>query len=202
MRLRTGNIPARCVSRRSSRPSRCSPPALRTPVPVPVPPPPTAWSSRYLARRGLPSVAAAVFVDGTLVYEAARGTRRAGESVPVSLRDPYHIGSDTKAMTAVLAGMLVDEGKMRWETTVADLLGPEAVRACARGNQARRAAVAHRRHARDAPARRVARVFRRGSARRGGTGPPRRGVPGIEAALKLAGRHPGTRTSATWWRAG
>ena len=86
---------------------------------------------RYRARRGLPSVAAAVFVDGALVYEAARGTRRAGESVPVSVRDPYHIGSNTKAMSALLAGMLVDEGKLRWEATVADLLGPQAAGAYA-----------------------------------------------------------------------
>ena len=122
MRLRTGNSGVRfapLVAALALLAACASTPGSGTAAP-------DGLVDRYLARRGLPSVAAAVFVDGTLVYEAARGTRRAGESVPVSLRDPYHIGSDTKAMTAVLAGMLVDEGKMRWETTVADLLGPQA----------------------------------------------------------------------------
>ncbi len=40
------------------------------------------------------------------------------------MADRFHLGSDTKAMTATLAGMLVDEGKLSWTSTVGDVLGP------------------------------------------------------------------------------
>ncbi|QEH38817.1 D-alanyl-D-alanine carboxypeptidase precursor [Aquisphaera giovannonii] len=76
----------------------------------------------YLERDKLPALAAAVAVKGEVVAAGAVGTRRAGEKIPVTLDDRFHIGSDTKAMTATLAGMLVDEGKLRWDSTVGELL--------------------------------------------------------------------------------
>ena len=76
----------------------------------------------YLARFGLPAIAAAVVQDGRIVAIGAVGTRRAGTEIPVTPDDRFHIGSDTKAMTALLAGMLVEEGKMRWDMTVGEAL--------------------------------------------------------------------------------
>jgi CubicO group peptidase (beta-lactamase class C family) len=49
------------------------------------------------------------------------GTRRAGADIPVTINDRFHLGSDTKAMTALLAAMLVYEGKLRWDSTVAQV---------------------------------------------------------------------------------
>ena len=75
----------------------------------------------YLKRHQLPALAAAVVKEGKVIAAGAVGTRRAGTTSPVTLDDRFHIGSDTKAMTALLAGMLVEEGKLRWSSTVAEL---------------------------------------------------------------------------------
>jgi CubicO group peptidase (beta-lactamase class C family) len=39
----------------------------------------------------------------------------------VTVNDRFHLGSDTKAMTALLAAMLVEEGKLRWSSTVGEV---------------------------------------------------------------------------------
>ncbi|MBF0481899.1 MAG: beta-lactamase family protein [Desulfovibrionaceae bacterium] len=75
----------------------------------------------YLDGSGLPAVAAAVAKNGKIVAAGAVGSRRAGADIPVTPNDRFHIGSDTKAMTALLAAMLVEEGKLRWDSTPAAL---------------------------------------------------------------------------------
>jgi CubicO group peptidase (beta-lactamase class C family) len=59
--------------------------------------------------------------DGKVVAVGAVGTRRAGEKIPVTVDDRFHLGSDTKAMTSLLAATFVEEGKLRWESTLADV---------------------------------------------------------------------------------
>ena len=73
----------------------------------------------YLGRYGLPALAVAVAKNGEIVAAGAVGTRRAGVEIPVSLDDRFHIGSDTKAMTALLASILAEEGKLSWNATPA-----------------------------------------------------------------------------------
>jgi CubicO group peptidase (beta-lactamase class C family) len=75
----------------------------------------------YPDRYGLPAIAAAVVKDGKVISAGAVGTRRAGADIPVTINDRFHLGSDTKAMTALLAAMLVEEGKLRWDTTVGEV---------------------------------------------------------------------------------
>lgn len=75
----------------------------------------------YLARYELPALAAAVVKDGKIIAAGAVGTRRAGADIPVTLDDRFHLGSDTKAMTALLAAMLVEQGKLRWNSTLAEV---------------------------------------------------------------------------------
>jgi CubicO group peptidase (beta-lactamase class C family) len=75
----------------------------------------------YLAKYELPALAAAVIKDGEVVAAGAVGTRRAGADVPVTIDDRFHLGSDTKAMTALLAALLVEDKKLRWDSTVADV---------------------------------------------------------------------------------
>jgi CubicO group peptidase (beta-lactamase class C family) len=72
----------------------------------------------YLARHGLPAIAAAVVREGRIVAAGAVGTRRAGADNPVTIDDRFHIGSDTKAMTSLLAAILVEQDKLRWNSTV------------------------------------------------------------------------------------
>ncbi|HSQ05487.1 MAG TPA: serine hydrolase domain-containing protein, partial [Burkholderiales bacterium] len=75
----------------------------------------------YTARYELPALAAAVVKDGVIVAAGAVGTRRYGAQSPVTLNDRFHLGSDTKAMTALLCAMFVEEGKLRWDSTVGDV---------------------------------------------------------------------------------
>ena len=72
----------------------------------------------YLARFHLPAVAAAVVQGGRIVASGAVGTRRAGMDIPATIEDRFHIGSDTKAMTALLAAIFIEQGNLRWDSTV------------------------------------------------------------------------------------
>jgi CubicO group peptidase (beta-lactamase class C family) len=72
---------------------------------------------------GLPALAAAVVKDGKVIAAAATGTRVYGQDIPVTIDDRFHLGSNTKSMTATLAGMLVEEGKLSWDSNVGDVLG-------------------------------------------------------------------------------
>ena len=69
----------------------------------------------------VPSVAAAVVVDGELRAAGAIGVRKRGDDTPVTVNDKYHIGSCTKAMTATLAGILVERGLLSWETSLREV---------------------------------------------------------------------------------
>jgi CubicO group peptidase (beta-lactamase class C family) len=75
----------------------------------------------YLARYDLPALAAAVVQSGQIIAAGAVGTREAGAHIPVTVNDRFHIGSDTKAMTALLAAMFVEEGALRWDSTVGEV---------------------------------------------------------------------------------
>jgi CubicO group peptidase (beta-lactamase class C family) len=74
---------------------------------------------------GLPALAAAVVRQGEIVAAGAAGVRVYGRDEKVTINDRFHLGSDTKAMTATLAGMLVDEGKLRWSSTIGEVIGSE-----------------------------------------------------------------------------
>lgn len=74
----------------------------------------------------VPSVAAAVVVDGKLHAAGAVGVRKRGDATPVTVDDKYHIGSCTKAMTATLAGILVERGLISWDSSIESVF-PEMV---------------------------------------------------------------------------
>ena len=72
-------------------------------------------------RHSLPALSAAVVIQGKVVAVGAVGTRRAGAQIPVQRTDRFHLGSDTKAMTSLLAAMAVEEGKLSWTSTLAEV---------------------------------------------------------------------------------
>ncbi len=74
----------------------------------------------------LPALAVVVVKDGRICDRAASGVRKVGDRIPVTTNDLFHIGSCTKAMTATLAALLIEEGKLRWDTTIAEAF-PELV---------------------------------------------------------------------------
>jgi CubicO group peptidase (beta-lactamase class C family) len=75
----------------------------------------------YLARYNLPALAAAAVRNGAILAAGAVGTRRAGTDAPITINDPFHIGSDTKAMTALVAAIFVERGRLRWDSTVGEV---------------------------------------------------------------------------------
>lgn len=70
----------------------------------------------------LPGVVVAVRRLDETVVVGASGVRKLGEAAQVTLEDRFHIGSVTKPMTATMIAALVEEGKLAWSTTPADLL--------------------------------------------------------------------------------
>jgi hypothetical protein len=65
----------------------------------------------FLAKYEMPAVAVAVVQEGKIIALGAVGTRQVGTNTSVTPTDRWHIGSDGKAMTALLAAMLVEEGQ-------------------------------------------------------------------------------------------
>jgi CubicO group peptidase (beta-lactamase class C family) len=72
----------------------------------------------------LPALAVVVTKDGQICDRVAVGVRKWGDSTPVTTNDVFHIGSCTKSMTATLTAILIEEGKLRWDTTI-DEVFPE-----------------------------------------------------------------------------
>src|SRR3954470_718970 len=68
----------------------------------------------------LPACASAVVKNGQIVAIGATGLRKADEDVRVTIADSWHLGSCTKSLTAVLVGVLVDAGKLRWEMPISE----------------------------------------------------------------------------------
>jgi CubicO group peptidase (beta-lactamase class C family) len=67
-------------------------------------------------------LAIAVMKDGKVVFAKGYGVRTSGEPAPVDTATVFAIASTTKAMTAAALGMLVDEGKLRWDDPVTKFL--------------------------------------------------------------------------------
>jgi CubicO group peptidase (beta-lactamase class C family) len=80
------------------------------------------WLEQIRVRHGVPGLAAAAMREGSLVKLAATGTREFGGSDAVTKDDLWHIGSCTKSITATLAGVMHDEGNVRWEMKIAEVL--------------------------------------------------------------------------------
>ena len=70
----------------------------------------------------VPGLAAAAIREGQVVFNGVSGFRQSGSPEAVTINDLWHIGSCTKAMTATLAGVLIDEKVIGWDAKIADVL--------------------------------------------------------------------------------
>ena len=64
----------------------------------------------------------AVIKDGKVIFKKGYGVRELGKPEPVDTETLFACGSTTKAMTATCMGMLVDEGKVKWDDLVSTYL--------------------------------------------------------------------------------
>jgi CubicO group peptidase (beta-lactamase class C family) len=70
----------------------------------------------------VPSVAVSVVKDGKLVLAEGYGYRDPENKKPADGDTQYAIGSCSKAFTATTIGILVDQGKLQWDSKVVDLI--------------------------------------------------------------------------------
>ena len=68
-----------------------------------------------------PALAVVVVKDGRICDRAAVGVRKIGDTTPVTTNDLFHIGSCTKSMTATVAATLIEEGRLHWDTKIAEV---------------------------------------------------------------------------------
>lgn len=69
----------------------------------------------------LPGIIGGILAGNRLAAIGAIGLRKIGSKAPMRVTDQVHIGSCTKAMTATLVGMMVDEGKLSWGSTIREV---------------------------------------------------------------------------------
>ncbi len=69
----------------------------------------------------LSGMACSVVMQGSTVTSACSGYRTIESNVPVTIDDKFHIGSCTKAMTATLVAMLIEEKLLDWHTRVSEI---------------------------------------------------------------------------------
>jgi CubicO group peptidase (beta-lactamase class C family) len=77
---------------------------------------------KALDDRSVPAMTALTIHDGKIAEQVVHGVRAAGSNDPARLSDQWHIGSDTKAMTATMIARLVERGTLSWTTQLKDML--------------------------------------------------------------------------------
>lgn len=75
----------------------------------------TDTSDKY----NFPGVAALIQINGIIVAEAVHGVRTVGHQEAVTVDDRWHIGSNTKALTATMMARLIEHDVIRFEDTLA-----------------------------------------------------------------------------------
>ena len=95
--------------------------ALAQAVPV-APPGLDAFVDRVMKAFEVPGIGLAIVKDDAVVLAKGYGVRKMGEPAPVDGRTLFGIASNTKVFTAAALGLLVEEGKIRWDAPVIDYL--------------------------------------------------------------------------------
>jgi CubicO group peptidase (beta-lactamase class C family) len=74
-----------------------------------------------VARYSLPGAVGAIMHGDKIVALGSTGIRKVGDPTPFLPTDTIHLGSDTKAMTAVLIGRLIDRGQLTFDAAMRDV---------------------------------------------------------------------------------
>jgi D-alanyl-D-alanine carboxypeptidase len=81
----------------------------------------TAILEHVRAQYGLPAMGVILVHRGQVREVATTGVRVRGGTEPVTDDDLWHLGSITKAMTATLVGVLVEQGMISWDSSPAEI---------------------------------------------------------------------------------
>jgi CubicO group peptidase (beta-lactamase class C family) len=80
------------------------------------------YAQRALDTFEAPGMSVTIVEQGREPVVRSYGVRRKGEPARIDPQTAFGIGSTTKAFTSALLAMLVDEGKLTWDTKVSDVL--------------------------------------------------------------------------------
>lgn len=80
------------------------------------------YADAAIKQWNVPGVALAVVKDGKVLLSKGYGVRELGKPDPITNETLFACASTTKAMTAVCMGILVDEGKVKWDDKVMEYL--------------------------------------------------------------------------------
>jgi CubicO group peptidase (beta-lactamase class C family) len=80
------------------------------------------YAGKALRDWNVPGMAIAIVKDDKVIFAKGYGERELGKSDPVDDHTLFAIASNTKAFTASAIGILVDEGKMKWDDPVSKYL--------------------------------------------------------------------------------
>lgn len=77
---------------------------------------------------GAPGVVGAIVRGGQIVDSAATGVRRIDRPDEVRIGDLFHIGSLTKPFTGTMIAKLIENGALRWDLTIGEVLADVAMK--------------------------------------------------------------------------
>src|SRR5215510_8084776 len=81
-----------------------------------------ALVDRTMKAFDVPGISVGVIKDGKVVHSKGYGVRSLNTKQPMDENTLIAIGSNTKAFTTVALGILVDEGKLKWDDRVRDYI--------------------------------------------------------------------------------
>ncbi|MEO5828946.1 MAG: serine hydrolase domain-containing protein [Rhodanobacter sp.] len=80
------------------------------------------WLNRIAQRDAVAGLATAVVIDGKVVYEGTVGYADAATKQAVTPHTVFRLASLSKAFATAMTGLLVDDGKLGWDTKLLDVL--------------------------------------------------------------------------------
>jgi CubicO group peptidase (beta-lactamase class C family) len=82
----------------------------------------SAFTEGAMKELGVPGVAVGIIQDGTVVFADGFGVRELGRPERPDADTVFMVASNTKALTTLMLGKLVDAGRFGWDTPVTALL--------------------------------------------------------------------------------
>lgn len=81
-----------------------------------------ALIQRSMKTFDVPGIAVGIIKDGQVIYAKGHGVRSLNTNQPMDENTLFGIASNSKAFTAAALGILVDEGKLKWDDKVRDYI--------------------------------------------------------------------------------
>ena len=80
------------------------------------------WLDRLVERKAIAGLATAVVLDNKVVFERTVGYADVATRQPVTADTVFRLASLSKAFATAMTGLLVDDGKLGWDTKLVDVL--------------------------------------------------------------------------------